>query len=473
MNILQQTTYYLISFLLSILPSVSYTEGIVGQPASFFPNQSATQNDKTISNLIYRGLFKYDIYGMLAPDLADSWAISDDGIVYTVKLKERQRWSDGSLITSDDLIYTAFKTPALRDVATDKIDEKTVRYTLPNKFSPFLSLLSEGVMKSNAEESSNRLFPITSGKFKVVRVKDSGPIVKEVVLYNTSSADNIRKLIFRYYSNDEELSLAARLGEIDGFLSQNYHELPGFENYKFPQQGVYYALFFNLRKDSVNDLDLRSSLLKTLPLDKLISAYGVGVQGAISRSPFTDNELKFDKYDEKFIASYPNKGLALTVPDVKTHTDLAKKITEVWKEKLGIKTQIITISPNDIEEKVIKPKNFEILLYGQEIGRDPDRYINWHSTQEEPSGLNLTGFKHVRADRALEEGRNEYDNKKRSVHYSEFQKVIDDQLPAIFLYHPFINYYVNSYITGIGNKYTFSTSDRFLDLFNWKRIETD
>src|SRR3989338_2760643 len=121
MNILEKIIYEIAAFILAISPSTNYVEGVIGQPRSFLPHQTQTQTDKTITSLIYRAL---------VPDLADSWIISDDGIIYTIKMKEGQTWTDGSPITSDDLIYTSFKSPELFGVATDKVDDLTVRYIL-------------------------------------------------------------------------------------------------------------------------------------------------------------------------------------------------------------------------------------------------------------------------------------------------------------------------------------------------------
>ena len=81
MYFLQKLVISIISFFIAILPTTKYTEGVVGQPSSFLPSQAITQTDKTISALIYRGLFKYDIYGVLQPDLADTWQISEDGLL--------------------------------------------------------------------------------------------------------------------------------------------------------------------------------------------------------------------------------------------------------------------------------------------------------------------------------------------------------------------------------------------------------
>ena len=128
---------HLYLLVLAVIPTDRYVEGVVGQPATFFPHQAKTSTDRTISGLIYRGLFKYDIYGSIIPDLAQTWMVSPDGLVYTIKIKDNQYWSNGKKINADDLIYTAFKSPDLSGVATDKVDDLTVRYTLPIDMHPF------------------------------------------------------------------------------------------------------------------------------------------------------------------------------------------------------------------------------------------------------------------------------------------------------------------------------------------------
>lgn len=462
------------SFLAGISPFVpKFTEGVIGQPISFFPSTAQSKADVTISELIYRSLFTYDIYGTLIPELADTWEISDDGLVYTIKLKDNQYWTNGEKISSDDLIYSSFKIPNLAGVATDKVDELTVRYTLPNKYSPLLSLLTAGVMHHDAEEKDNPLNPISSGPFEVARVERSGPVIKSITLLHENPDQNIRKLEFRFYANEEEIVTAAKLGEIDAFVSLKDRELDNFEKYKFPQQGVYYALFFNLRNEKFQEKELRQNLEKALPLDDLTFDKGITVQGPISRSVFTDRDINFDKFTKELEQNYPELVVKVTVPDVKIHVTLAEQIESAWEETFGMDVQIETYDPDKIFEDVIKDRKFEILLYGQEIGRDPDRYVNWHSTQKDFPGLNLSGFEQVRADRALEEGRNESDNSQRVVHYNEFQKTVADEVPAIFLYHPFMNYYVSKYVSGIGEKYTFTQTDRFLDYDNWKRVKTN
>lgn len=475
MNIIRSVLFYIQSLLLALLPTTGYVEGVVGQPQSFIPNQAESYIERTISDLIYRGVFKYDIYGATIPDLADTWTVSEDGLIYTIKLKDNQYWNNGKKITADDLIYTSFKSPELSYVSTDKIDDLTVRFTLPNKYAPFLSLLVIGVMPVDAEETGNPLMPISSDDFKVAHVEKSGSFISRITLVTSNDDYKIKKLIFNFYPNDEELITGAKLGEIDGFTSENAccDDLQNFENHKYPVQGVYYALYFNLRNEKLDEIELRRKMLKVLPVEDLVYDYGITAQGPISRSTFTDKSLPFDIYDKDFEDDLEKIEIEIKVPDEKNHVKLAENILKMWEDKLNIEVTVVKTDPKDFVNNVIETRDFEVLLYGQEVGRDPDRYVLWHSAQREPPNLNLSGFEQIRADRALEEGRNELDTDKRVVHYNEFQKILNEQVPAIFLYHPYIHHYASKYIEGIGQKYTFTYWDRFLDFKNWDKVSTN
>ncbi|MFH1295119.1 MAG: ABC transporter substrate-binding protein [bacterium] len=448
---------------------MTFTEGVVGQPSSFLPIRAVTDTDKTISRLLYRGLFKYDNFGTLVPDLAETWAISDEGLVYTITIRANQYWSDGSRIDANDLLYTAYKSSNLSGIATDRIDERTVRYTLPNRFSPFLSLMTLGVMKNGSAEAPHSFYAPTSGPFRVASVKKKGDLIKRVVLMGDETS-NIKQIAFRFYPNIRDVITAYKMGEIHAFLSPELLEpkaLAGMELYQYPIQSVYYGLFFNLRREGIKELGLRQSLAKTLDVHSIIGNYGIPVEGPISRSIYTNELYKTASYDSKVVADLSDQALDLEVVNTPALVEIAKMVKQEWEAKTGAEVSIYKHSQEDIRQKVIETRDFDILLYGQEVARDPDRYVNWHSTQANAPGLNLTGFENVRADRALEEGRKALEQEDRQRHYDEFQRIIDEQTPAIFLHHPFMNYYVSNRVKGIGTKYTFTMRDRFLDFNNW------
>ena len=469
MSILRDLVYYLLSLIYLVIPAQTFTEGVVGQPASFLPTRAVSDNDKAISRLLYRGLFKYDNFGTLIPDLAELWTVSDEGLVYTITIKDNQFWSDGSKINANDLLYTAFKSPNLSGIATDKIDDLTVRYTLPNQFSPFLSLMTIGIIKNTSDDSYKGLYSPSSGPFRVASIKKEGDLVRRVVLFSDGTT-NIKQIAFRFYPNHNDVLTAYKIGEINAFVSPtalDKDEIASANLYEYPIQSVYYGLFFNLRRDAMKDIDLRSALTKTLDVESVISGHGVPVEGPISRSIYTNEAYKSPNYDETAKPDLTGKEIVVDVVNTPALTDIAQKIKLTWEQKTGANVVIRKHSQEDIRQKVIETRDFDILLYGQEVGRDPDRYVVWHSTQANAPGLNLSGFDNVRADRALEEGRKALEQEDRQKHYNEFQKIIEEQNPAIFLHHPYMNYYVSHKVKGIGDKYTFTSRDRFLDFSNW------
>lgn len=473
MTILHKIISVFSSWMLLLSPGSYFIEGVVGQPVSFLPGLSQNETDRAISSMLYRGLFKYDSDGQLVPDLAESWEISEDGLVYTITLKENQMWHDGSPITSDDLIYTSFNSPSLSGIATDRVSDKIVRFTLPNKYSPFLSLLTVGIMKVGTVEKYSNLQPVGSGEFSVLSINRSGPLIKEIVLETRNEESTIKKLAFRYYTNDEELEIAAKLGEITGFVSPNDHLIDNFKEYQVPLHGVYYALFFNLNNENLKELSVREDLRNVLPLNEIVSGYGTVASGPISESSFTDTDIDFQQYDMDFEKKTLGHKFRLVVPDIEYHVKLGERVKSIWENQLGVEIEIVKVASSKFNSEVIETRDFDILLYGQEVGRDPDRYIYWHSTQTDASNLNITGFSHVRADRSLEEGRNETDTAQRKIHYNEFQLVFKEQIPAIILYHPYMRYYISDFYSGITENNLFTVTDRFVNFDNWKRSNTN
>ena len=106
------------------------------------------------------------------------------------------------------------------------------------------------------------------------------------------------------------------------------------------------------------------------------------------------------------------------------------------------------IPAENLLANVRKHEDFDVLLLGEEVSRDPDRYVFWHSTQGD-TGLNFGGYKAVRVDKALEEGRSALDRQERIKHYGIMQKVFVEDVPAIFLYHPTFHFYLSKQITGV------------------------
>jgi len=209
-------------FLSSLLPQNEYIEGSTVQPISLNPLKIHKSGiEKTITNLIFRKLFQYDHEGNIVPDLVDDWEISEDGLSYTIHLKKKQYFHDGREITANDILYTASKSNRLNEIAFDKLGQYSVRFFLPNKYSPFLSLLNIPVLSAHYGDTMEDFKPIGSGDFRVSRVVKKGSIIKKINLVTDDNKYNIKRLTIKFYDKESDLPIAAKLGEIDGFSINN------------------------------------------------------------------------------------------------------------------------------------------------------------------------------------------------------------------------------------------------------------
>lgn len=103
------------TFLSGASAEVVYNRGNSADPESLDPHKTSTVYEAHILRDLFEGLVMQDKDANLIPGAAESWTVSDDGKVYTFKLRGDGVWSDGSPVTADDFVY-AFRR--LQDPAT-------------------------------------------------------------------------------------------------------------------------------------------------------------------------------------------------------------------------------------------------------------------------------------------------------------------------------------------------------------------
>ena len=151
-------------------------------------------------------------------------------------------------------------------------------------------------------------------------------------------------------------------------------------------------------------------------------------------------------------------------------TKVAYLIKEQWKE-LGVGLDVKTYDVSALEQEIIKPREYELILFGEVLGVVPDLYPFWHSSQVKDPGLNLANYENNQSDKLLEKARQTLDEEEIRESLEEFQNILIKDLPAIFLYTPDYLYLVSDEIKGINIKTIYDPSQRFSNIENWY-IET-
>ncbi|HNY36122.1 MAG TPA: ABC transporter substrate-binding protein [Candidatus Pacearchaeota archaeon] len=145
----------------------------------------------------------------------------------------------------------------------------------------------------------------------------------------------------------------------------------------------------------------------------------------------------------------------------------ANLIKEQW-EKQGIKIEIQTMNENDIK-KVIRERNFDILLFGEKLGGIPDPIPFWHSSQRVDPGLNLSLYQNTKADQLMEKARkySNFEDNNRKKTLEDLQNIIIDDAPAIPLFTTNYLYLINKNVKGFLTQKIIESSKRFVDISNW------
>ncbi|MBI5222445.1 MAG: hypothetical protein HY980_03030 [Candidatus Magasanikbacteria bacterium] len=144
----------------------------------------------------------------------------------------------------------------------------------------------------------------------------------------------------------------------------------------------------------------------------------------------------------------------------------AEIIAGLWQE-VGVKVNMKFYEAKEFSREVLKPRNYDILLYGEIIGDDPDPFPFWHSSQVDYPGLNLSRYVDRNADALIEKARATANEDERAGLYKKFQELLAAELPAVFLYMPTYTYATTDRVNGLGVERISRPADRFADVTGW------
>lgn len=391
----------------------TYVEGLVGT----YSQQSLPDR---ITALISSGLTKAEKNGEIRGELAQSWEILEDGKVYRFHLKENLSWQDGSLFDPKDAVFS------IDGVEINYIDKKTIDFRLTQPFSPLPSLLIKPIFKNRSLTGT--------GIYKVQAIKKKGEIIQEVVLVPANQKNpltkDLHRIIFKIYPTFNQAILGFKQGEVQALASlPQLNSLANWLNIEIEKTVDFRSvvtIFLNTKKEQFSKKEVRHALARATNPDNFRGQRAISSIGENSwtfNTDLTPYEYSPEKA-KKTISESNTKIGKISFVTLPLYQKLAEKIADDWR-KIGLDVEI------KIENSI--PTDFDVFLAGQEVPVDPDQYSLWHSTQE---ATNLTRISSPRIDKLLEDGRKFHEQNTRKEKYAEFQRVIADEEPAIFLYHP-------------------------------------
>lgn len=506
---------------LTTVPSSGGTlvEGIVGTPRFVNPVLAISRADHDMVALIYSGLLKIDEDGNLANDVAESIEISEDGRTYHIKLKEGVRFHDGSELTARDVSYTIalIQNPDLKSplrgnwegVLVEELGEYELNIVLEEAYTPFMENLTVGILPRSIWDelpteqlpfSQHNTEPIGSGPYQIEDVmRSTSGLINAYKLHSFASSElhpNITNLHFKFYQNEDELLTALKNKEIAGTPSLSTGVLSQLQTdaYTIIESALprTFAIYFNQNKSSMlRDESVRKALSASIDREELIATvldgYGIPITTPVpeiflpvefassSKASTTRPETilveggwtKVDGFWEKEIDDVPMRlEVVLTTSNTPLFDSVATYVGQQWQE-LGVAVTINQFEQADLVQGIIRPRDFQALLFGADIGRSIDVYPFWHSSQKDDPGLNIAQYTNIDADAYLEDIRTATDTEEKVTAIQNFEALIADEMPAVFLFVPTFAYVLENDVTTVPMQRLGKPSERFANISQW------
>ena len=512
-------------------PGGTLTEGLVG-PARFInPVLSIAQADGDIAALVFSGLTRARHDGVIVPDLAESFAISEDGTVYSFRLREGLTFHDGRAVTSADVLFTvraaqnpAVKSPHRADwegVVASAPDARTVTFTLPHAYAPFLQnttlgILPEHLWKDTSAEdfpfSVLNTRPIGSGAFLVSDIKtdETGAAIR----YDLSPFADfalgkpyLKRITFLLFGSGDDLIEAYENGRLDSLGGISPKRLATLERMgtviTTPLPRIFGVFFNQGRAPVLAEASARSALDIAIDRERLINmvlmGYGVAANGPIppalsagsvpkdtselasttavstiytqetiqaARDKLSANGWTWDEAAQSWTKNKREFSFTLSTADAPELTETANALAAAWRQ-VGIKVNVQVYPIAELNESVIRPRAYDAILFGEVVGRELDLFAFWHSSQRNDPGLNLSLYANTKADTLLTQARATIDAGARLKLYEQFADVVQSDVAAVFLYSPEFVYVIPDNLQGVSLASLTSASERFGNAHEW------
>ena len=494
-------------------------EAIVGQPTLLNPLFEANESTRDVDSLIYQGLTSVDAQQNIVGVLASDWSVSPDHLTYTFNVRDGVKWADGQPFGANDVLFTfhvlqdlEYEQPGAegwRQVGVAAGGPGQVVFTLRAPEASFPLTLRVGIIPKHI---FGGMAPaqIVASQYSGVRAFGTGPFRVGSINQLAISLDRnpfavpqpyLDHLVLRTYpATDPQQAIRAVLSGaadlVGGIQPQEADTLQSRTDLTVQETRLFTNSFVTFNSDGdgkpfFGDPKVRLALVQAVdrqrlitdvfagradadpnpiptadwaysaaagnlhPLDAIGAARALDGAGWLADPSSKVRARKGTSFHVTMVAadSYPNQQIANAIA-----TQLAG---------VGVQVDVKAVPASKLLSDYLLTHKYQMALISIDVGPDPDQYWLWHSAPD-PGSLN---FSYSRGwgliDKDLEDGRAAVDPPSRLAAYIDFQMLMADVAPAIFLYAGRYEYAVSQRVHGVHFNKAIEPSDRFQYVTEW------
>ena len=380
-------------------------------PQTFDPTQSSQIRTWYAWQLAYEGLVRADADGKIVPVLATKWTVDAAQTTYEFALREGVKFSDGSVMTADDVIasfqrLTERGLPYAKDRfkhldSVTKVNDRTVRFKLKQPDAGFLLNIGSPFVVGSAilsakwlQTNDPKLVMMGTGPFQMVSYAPNTQLVlkRNDNYWNKDGAAKVADLTVRYMPEQSAQIAALRSGQIDLMFPSAESRLqlsgaPGITTVAVSSTNTV-RININTNRAPFSNPDFRRAMSLALNRAEIVQGafLGEGVPSAqvppsYSWAPKL-TELKYQKHDiaqAKALvvkAGYPN-GVDITLNHLAGYATYLDRFAEVLKSQMAQAGIRVTIQANQNAVWLDKQNraDYEIMTNEYAYQADPMFYL--------------------------------------------------------------------------------------------------
>jgi peptide/nickel transport system substrate-binding protein len=212
---------------------VTVNVGWAGSPDTLNPGMAILVEAYTIFELVYDSMYDLNLDGSFTLSLAESADVSDDGTVWTFKIRDGLKWHDGKPLTAEDIAFSynlykdtpeypymnGYYTPYFDAVEATENNEVILTLTeaIPNIESQlvFLYVLPKHIWENEDKLEFENFEMIGSGPFKMAEYAQNEFVRLVANREHFSMPPKVDAVVFRTFANQDALVQAIRTGQVD------------------------------------------------------------------------------------------------------------------------------------------------------------------------------------------------------------------------------------------------------------------
>lgn len=431
----------------------------------------------------YDGLYRWvDNPPQLIPWLATEHSVSEDGTVWTFKLRDDVEFHDGSLMTAEDVVYSmermlalasgagALFQPLLDPGSTTAIDDHTVEFKLKEpsaifgSFVPDILVVNADVVKENEEDGD------WGGQFLTDNVAGSGSYSLKrydpaIGFIGERNADHFAGWDDKFYDEIEFRTVVETNTRIQGLMRGDYQ---GLDGYLAPDQvqrlreaddvkiieaesmRVYHIAMHNGRAP-LNDLNFRKAMSHAFDYEGYIESI---MQGTVARNPTINPgnlwgtpdvegyDFDLEKAQEYLDAYKAEHGEEIRTLKIGTlagfaETEQTAALMQNSLAQLGIDVEIESAPWPVISSNMRNPETMPDMVpyWKSTYYADPNNWIGEQYGSRYAPTRNVSAYHNPEVDKRLEQALLTTDQSERDQLYQEATKMVYDDAAGIWIYN--------------------------------------